>query len=408
MYFTGDGARRDEDGYYWITGRVDDVINVSGHRIGTAEVESALVGNTKVAEAAVVGYPHDIKGQGIYAYVTLKAGQHAVRRRCARSWSPGCARRSARSPRPTSSSGRPACPRRARARSCAASCARSPRTMSAISATRRRSPIPMVVDDLVKNRAQMNPTIQQLSADLAAGRTTSRKLTEEALARIEDPKGEGKRAFIKVWRQQALAAADASDRCARRVSSPRRSPASRSRSRTSATSPARPRCRLEGARRRAAGQGRCARGGAAARRRRGDRRQHQHERVRLLGRRLQPALRHAGQSRRPHARARAARRPAPPSRSADRMAVAALGTDTGGSVRIPAARLRHRGLQADGAARADRRRRAALDLARFDRPARQLGRMLRHRRRGVRRRADRVPEPMPLAGLRFARARSTS
>ena len=73
-YFTGDGCRRDEDGYYWITGRVDDVINVSGHRMGTAEVESALVGHTLVAEAAVVGYPHDIKGQGIYAYVTLKAG----------------------------------------------------------------------------------------------------------------------------------------------------------------------------------------------------------------------------------------------------------------------------------------------------------------------------------------------
>ena len=76
-YFTGDGARRDEDGYYWITGRVDDVINVSGHRIGTAEVESALVANLKVAEAAVVGFPHDIKGQGIYAYVTLKAGQQS-------------------------------------------------------------------------------------------------------------------------------------------------------------------------------------------------------------------------------------------------------------------------------------------------------------------------------------------
>jgi acetyl-CoA synthetase len=74
MYFTGDGARRDEDGYYWITGRVDDVINVSGHRLGTAEVESALVAHPKVAEAAVVGYPHDIKGQGIYAYVTLKSG----------------------------------------------------------------------------------------------------------------------------------------------------------------------------------------------------------------------------------------------------------------------------------------------------------------------------------------------
>jgi acetyl-CoA synthetase len=74
-YFTGDGCRRDEDGYYWITGRVDDVLNVSGHRMGTAEVESALVAHPKVSEAAVVGYPHDIKGQGIYAYVTLMAGE---------------------------------------------------------------------------------------------------------------------------------------------------------------------------------------------------------------------------------------------------------------------------------------------------------------------------------------------
>src|SRR3954447_1436492 len=74
-YFTGDGCRRDEDGYYWITGRVDDVINVAGHRLGTAEVESALVAHTKVSEAAVVGYPHDIKGQGIYAYVTLMTGE---------------------------------------------------------------------------------------------------------------------------------------------------------------------------------------------------------------------------------------------------------------------------------------------------------------------------------------------
>ena len=74
-YFTGDGCRRDEDGYYWITGRVDDVINVSGHRLGTAEVESALVAHPKVAESAVVGYPHSIKGQGIYAYVSLMAGQ---------------------------------------------------------------------------------------------------------------------------------------------------------------------------------------------------------------------------------------------------------------------------------------------------------------------------------------------
>jgi acetyl-CoA synthetase len=73
-YFTGDGCTRDEDGYYWITGRIDDVLNVSGHRLGTAEVESALVAHEAVAEAAVVGYPHDIKGQGIYAYVLLNAG----------------------------------------------------------------------------------------------------------------------------------------------------------------------------------------------------------------------------------------------------------------------------------------------------------------------------------------------
>ncbi len=75
MYFTGDGCKRDADGYYWITGRVDDVINVSGHRMGTAEVESALVAHPKVSEAAAVGFPHDIKGQGIYCYVTLMAGE---------------------------------------------------------------------------------------------------------------------------------------------------------------------------------------------------------------------------------------------------------------------------------------------------------------------------------------------
>jgi acetyl-CoA synthetase len=74
-YFSGDGCRRDADGYYWITGRVDDVINVSGHRMGTAEVESALVAHPKVSEAAVVGFPHDIKGQGIYCYVTLMDGE---------------------------------------------------------------------------------------------------------------------------------------------------------------------------------------------------------------------------------------------------------------------------------------------------------------------------------------------
>jgi len=76
-YFTGDGARRDADGDYWITGRVDDVMNVSGHRLGTAEVESALVAHEAVAEAAVVGFPHDIKGQGVYAYVTLMEGREA-------------------------------------------------------------------------------------------------------------------------------------------------------------------------------------------------------------------------------------------------------------------------------------------------------------------------------------------
>jgi acetyl-CoA synthetase len=76
-YFTGDGCRRDDDGYYWITGRVDDVINVAGHRLSTAEIESALVAHMSVAEAAVVGCPHDIKGQGVYAYVTLKTGEVA-------------------------------------------------------------------------------------------------------------------------------------------------------------------------------------------------------------------------------------------------------------------------------------------------------------------------------------------
>jgi predicted MFS family arabinose efflux permease len=127
-YFTGDGCRRDADGYYWITGRVDDVINVSGHRMGTAEVESALVAHPKVAEAAVVGYPHDIKGQGIYAYVTTMDGVRTATS-CALNWSSGCARKSARSPRPTWSSSPPPAQDPFRARSCAASCARSPRTI---------------------------------------------------------------------------------------------------------------------------------------------------------------------------------------------------------------------------------------------------------------------------------------
>ena len=110
-YFTGDGCRRDEDGYYWITGRVDDVLNVSGHRLGTAEIESALVSHPLVAEAAVVGYPHDIKGQGIYCYVTLIVGEEPSADARAGA-APACPRaRSARSPRPTSSTSRPALPK---------------------------------------------------------------------------------------------------------------------------------------------------------------------------------------------------------------------------------------------------------------------------------------------------------
>ena len=125
-YFTGDGARRDKDGYYWITGRVDDVINVSGHRMGTAEVESALVSHEAVAEAAVVGFPHEIKGQGIYAYVTLRIGydytedlKQELIKHVRIEIGP--------SPRRTRSTGPRNCPRPARARSCGASCARWPR-----------------------------------------------------------------------------------------------------------------------------------------------------------------------------------------------------------------------------------------------------------------------------------------
>jgi acetyl-CoA synthetase len=140
-YFTGDGCRRDADGYYWITGRVDDVINVSGHRMGTAEVESALVAHAIVSEAAVVGYPHDIKGQGIYAYVTLMAGTEPsdqLRKELV-AWvrkdiGPiAC---------PTRSSSLRACRRPSPAKSCAASCARSRRTNPEASAIPRRSPIP--------------------------------------------------------------------------------------------------------------------------------------------------------------------------------------------------------------------------------------------------------------------------
>ena len=135
------GRAATQDGFYWITGRVDDVINVAGHRLGTAEIESALVAHPKVAEAAVVGYPHDIKGQGIYAYVTLRVDRGAERGAAPRTGATGCATRSARSPRPTCCNGRRACRRPAPARSCAASSGRSRRTSPASSATSRPWPI---------------------------------------------------------------------------------------------------------------------------------------------------------------------------------------------------------------------------------------------------------------------------
>ena len=127
-YFTGDSARRDADGYYWVTGRVDDVINVSGHRLGTAEIESALVLHPTVAEAAVVGYPHDIKGQAIYAYVSLMTGSEASEELRAEllQWV-RYRNRPLRLPRRSSSSRPSTAQDPERARSCAASCARSPR-----------------------------------------------------------------------------------------------------------------------------------------------------------------------------------------------------------------------------------------------------------------------------------------
>ena len=140
LYFTGDGARRDADGYYWITGRVDDVINVSGHRMGTAEVESALVAHPKVAEAAVVGFPHDIKGQGIYAYVTLKLGEEPTEelRKELVAW---VRKEIGPIASPDAIQWAPACRRPAAARSCAASCARSPPTRPTAWAIPPRWPI---------------------------------------------------------------------------------------------------------------------------------------------------------------------------------------------------------------------------------------------------------------------------
>ena len=130
-YFTGDGARRDENGNYWIMGRVDDVINVAGHRLSTMEVESALVSHPLVAEAAVVGKPDDLKGQGIAAFVTLESG-HAAQRGCsARSSAPTSPRRSAPWPARMRSASPTPCPRRAAARSCAGCSATSPRASKA-------------------------------------------------------------------------------------------------------------------------------------------------------------------------------------------------------------------------------------------------------------------------------------
>jgi acetyl-CoA synthetase len=140
MYFSGDGARRDEDGYYWITGRVDDVLNVSGHRLGTAEIESALVSHPKIAEAAVVGIPHNIKGQAIYAYVTLNHGEEPTPRsipRCAT----GYVKRLARWQRRMSCTGPTLCPKPVPAKSCAVFCAKLPPGIPAISAIPRPSRI---------------------------------------------------------------------------------------------------------------------------------------------------------------------------------------------------------------------------------------------------------------------------
>ena len=153
-YFAGDGAKLDDDGYLWLLGRVDDVMNVSGHRISTTEVESALVDHPSVAEAAVVGANDDMTGQAIIAYVTLRGGVEAERRRwarsCASTWPP----RSAPSASPRRSSSPTTCPRPARARSCGACCATWPRAASW--ATPRRSPIPRVVEE-IRSRAQAQP-----------------------------------------------------------------------------------------------------------------------------------------------------------------------------------------------------------------------------------------------------------
>ena len=125
-YFTGDGCRQDKDGYFWIVGRIDDVLNVAGHRIGTAEVESALVSNQKVAEAAVVGRPDDLKGQALVAFVTVKDRRQRRRRHCAKNCATTSPRKSAPWPSRTTSVSPKRCPRRAPAKSCAACSSKSP------------------------------------------------------------------------------------------------------------------------------------------------------------------------------------------------------------------------------------------------------------------------------------------
>ena len=141
LYFTGDGCRRDEDGYYWITGRVDDVINVSGHRIGTAEVESALVAPPQGRRGGGGRLPARDQGHRRSTPSSPSTPARKATTRCARSWSRRSATTSARSPRRRRSSLRRRCPRPARARSCGASCARSPKARPTASATPRRSPI---------------------------------------------------------------------------------------------------------------------------------------------------------------------------------------------------------------------------------------------------------------------------
>ncbi len=170
VYFAGDGARIDEDGDFWLLGRVDDVMNVSGHRISTIEVESALVDHPDVAEAAVCGRNDPQTGQAIVAYVTLKGGREGSSEKLAGATRTTSARRSARSPSRRTSSSRPSCRRRAAARSCAA-CSATSRTIGR-SATRRRSPTRRL-----SRRSRPGPRLRQPTRTRAASRTVRRRRT---------------------------------------------------------------------------------------------------------------------------------------------------------------------------------------------------------------------------------------